>query len=119
MSRDIPHSYSDDKICLGVEGYFQDYSVTAFCSPDSEGRTFIDGDQQIGDVTINDTYGAPFPVDVVIHDPIYPQKGEIEKIREEVGEDFANQFEGKVDSVFEKIKDADSASDIIEDIEDK
>lgn len=104
MAKDIPENYDDDTVCLCVEGLFQQYSVTAYSSPDADGRTFIDGDVELdAEKLADDRYGAPFPVDVVIRDPIYPQAGEIEAIRRELGDELAAKFDGKVDEVYEKI----------------
>lgn len=110
--------YDDNKVCLGVEGEFQGYSIRAYSSPDSEGRTFIDdGETEIGEVTENEKYGAPFKVDLVFMNKVYPMEGELASIRDEVGSSIAGQFEGKVDSVFDKIKGVESPADIIMDIE--
>lgn len=109
MEFDPSDEYDEQKIVLEVSGEYQDYGVTAYSSPDSEGRTFIeDGEQEIGEVGEPDQFGAPFPVDVVIGEPIYPQEGEIQAIREELGEVFAAQFDGKVDAVYAEIEDADN-----------
>jgi hypothetical protein len=117
MSRDVPESYGDNRVLLTVEGYFQDYSVTAFSCPDAEGRTFIDSDKEIGDVHHTEKYGAPFAVDVVIHDPIYPQEGEVEAIRDELGTEFQEQFDGKIDNVFEQLKDSEDPFEDIKNME--
>lgn len=96
--------YGDNKICLSVEGEFQGYAIRAYSSPDAEGRTFIDdGEQEIGEVTDFEHFGAPFAVDLVFENPVYPMEGEIEDIRDEVGSAIAAQFEGKVDDVADKI----------------
>lgn len=104
--------YNDNRVCLSVEGEFQGYAIRAYSSPDAEGRTFIDdGDQEIGEISEPDRYGAPFPVDIVFQNGVYPMEGDISDIRDEVGSDIGAKFEAKVDDVFEKLGD-----DPVEDI---
>lgn len=120
MTFNPDEDYNDDRIVLTVEGEFQGYAIEAHSSPDSEGRTFIDGgDEEIGEVTKHDRYGAPFAVDLVFVNNVYPMEGEIDDIRDEVGSSLEAQFDGKVDNVFEKISDAEDPFDEIMDLDAK
>lgn len=114
MTFDPSNSYDENKVVLTEQGEYEGFTIRAYASPDSEGRTWIDGgDTEIGDVNTRERFGSPFPVDIVIEENIYPQEGEIEAIREQLGTAFEEQFDGKVDQVFEQIEDSDDPLETI------
>lgn len=89
--------YDDSKITLKVEGEYQERALEAYCSPDADGRTFIDGgEKEIGEAKDiqND---APFPIDVIFKYNTYPMQGDMEKIRDELGTKFDAHFDKQVD----------------------
>lgn len=119
MTFDPTDSYDENRVCLTVTGEVQGFNVTAYSCPDAIGRTFIDGGEtEIGDVSKSERYRAPFSVDVVIEDNIYPQEGEIESLRKELGEDFSNQFDQKLDNVFDKLSDDDDPIEALDGVDD-
>jgi hypothetical protein len=102
--------WDEDRIVLTTEG--PDYTV--YCSPEADGGVYMKG-ERISEETL-EQHGAPFPFDIVF-DGIYPREGEMELLAEEVGEQFAEQFEGEVDKVYETIKDSDDPVETIMDMD--
>ena len=106
--------YDSDKLCLCVEGEFQGRSLKAFCSPDSEGNTYFEDGTKAGG-PVEDQHGAPFKVDIVLYESVYPNHGEMANIRDEVGDLIQAQFDGKIDNIFDKISGADDPFEAIMD----
>lgn len=113
MTFNPAENYGDEKICLTVEGEFQGRSISAYCSPDSEGQTYFADGETAGNPII-DQHGAPFRVDIVLHGDVYPEYEEMKNIREEIGTAISAQFEEKCNNIFEAI---DGTEDPIEEIE--
>lgn len=116
MTFDPSESYDEERVCLGVTGEFQGIGLTAYTSPDAEGNTYFP-DGAVAGGPVKEQYKSPFKVDIVLWDMAYPPKGTMDEVREEVGEALSAQFDGKVDAVFDKIKDSDDAFDAVLDLE--
>lgn len=113
MTFNPAENYGDEKICLSVEGEFQERGLTAYCSPDSEGKTYFeDGTEAGGPVT--NTHGAPFKVDIVLYGSVYPDYGEMKDIRDEIGEAISAQFEEKMANIFNEMQDAEDPIEAVE-----
>jgi len=107
MTFDPSDDYNQNRVCLGVTGEFQGHNLEAYCSPDASGDTFFADGERINEVSDDDLYGGPFPFDIVLLDSVYPNEGEMEQIRDEVGDALAAQFEGKIDAVYDIVQDSD------------
>jgi hypothetical protein len=120
MTFDPSENYGDERVCLTVEGDVQGRFVTAYCSPDADGKTYFTDGEQVG-VADTSRYGAPFSVDIVLLDDVYPQEDDIQSIRDELGDEFSAQFDGRVKAVYDEIDsrtdDDEDALDVIMDIE--
>lgn len=108
--------YGDGKICLTVEGEYQGRSISAYCSPDSEGQTYFADGEVVGNPII-EQHGAPFQVDIVLHGDVYPELDEMRNIRDEIGDVIAAQFEEKTNTIFDKLEDADDSFEAIMEID--
>lgn len=115
MTFNPSEEYGDEKICLKVEGELQGRSLKAFCSPDSKGSTYFDDGTKVGGA-VTDQHGAPFKVDIVLYESVYPNHGEMANIRDEVGDLIRAQFDGKIDNTFDKISGADDPIEAIENL---
>jgi len=113
MTFNPAENYGDEKICLSVEGEFQERGLTAYCSPDSEGKTYFEDGTEVGGV-VTDTHGAPFKVDIVLHADTYPGIGTMKPIRDEIGEAISAQFEEKTTNIFNEIQDAEDPIEAVE-----
>lgn len=104
MTFDPSKNYGDNKVCLGLTGEFQGMSINAYASPDSIGQVYFSDGKEVGE-PVEEAYGSPFPVDIVLLDDRIPQNGEMVKVRDEIGDAMAAQFDSKVDDVYEKVGD--------------
>lgn len=105
---DPDEEYDDDRILLTATHETDEFTVTGYCSPDAKGRLFVNGGMASLDTFLDrTTNGGPFPMDVVISEAVRPSLGDIEPIREALGEKFAQQFEDSVDEVFDVIAGSD------------
>jgi len=107
MTFDPRENYDDSRLCLTASGEFQDIGVDACCSPESEGYTHFPDGEVVGVGSSQEKYGAPFNIDIVLGTNTYPQDGEIQQIRDELGTEFANQFD------YAEIKDSDKPVETI------
>lgn len=117
MAFDPSEYYGDEKILLKIEGEYQGKAVTAYCSPDAKGRTFMLGGDVDLETTVTDTMGAPFPIDVILHDDEYPLEGNMQDIRDELGTEFEARFQQKTENVFNQIEDAEDPIDAIKELD--
>jgi len=102
----------DEKVVIEVE--YDD--LTAYCSPDCSGDVYVDG-EKVGDIPSRDFTGAaPFRVDLVYHEA-YPTKGEVRERLPQIEQECAEQFDARVDAVYDLISDSDDPLDTIMELE--
>lgn len=101
--------YSDEKVLLEES----DDGYTAYCGPDTNGDVLVQGDVIAEGVL--DKGESPFHFD--IHFERHPFKGEVTHLEAELQERFPEQFDQRVDSVFEKIDGADDPLEAIKQLD--
>jgi hypothetical protein len=101
--------YSDEKVLLEESGD----GYTAYCSPDANCDVLVSGDVIAEGVL--DRGDVPFSFDINFER--HPFKGEVTHLEAELQEQFDEQFNERVDSVFEKIDGADDPIEVIKELE--
>lgn len=104
-------NWDENRIVLQESGD----GYTAWCSPDARGSVYL-GETEVGDRRALDQNGAPFPFDIVFHDAL-PGQGTVTELEKELGEAFSDQFDGKVDDVYETIEESDDPIATIMDLD--
>lgn len=103
----------DEKLVIEVE--YDD--LTAYCGPECRGEVYVD-DEQIGHVphsAHSQVASPPFKVDIVYHD-VHPTKGEVEERYPQIAQECSEEFDRKVDEVYERINESDEPLDAIMDL---
>lgn len=101
----------DEKLVIEVE--YDD--LTAYCGPECRGEVYVD-DEQIGHApTMGRDSVAPFKVDLVFHDA-HPTKGEVKERLPQIEQECREEFDRKVDEVYERINESDEPLDAIMDL---
>lgn len=130
MTFDPSGDYDETRILLTTEGVYEEHHLEAYCSPDAAGEDYdADGNVVTEKPTDSDSpvtvptgnwsrqqFGAPFAVDIVFTAKI-PQPETVIEIRDQLGDEFEDEFVKRTEEVYEKISESDDPLDEIMDLD--